>query len=111
MFPNNSNSSPLSVHDVRRLAPASVFVTQQNGDKPSIAAHAPKVVPAANAVLVAIQELDQLKAKQVALLAASSEQVAVLNGVMLESTRSWSSCGARCAQRWGRATSTTRGCA
>jgi len=90
MFPNNnnhSNSSPLSVHDVRRLAPASVFVTQQNGDKPSIAAHAPKVVPAANAVLVAIQELDQLKAKQVALLATSGEQIVVLNGVMLE----WSS--------------------
>jgi hypothetical protein len=83
----NINNSPLSVHDVRRLAPASVFVTQHNGDKPSIAAHGPKVVPAANAVLVAIQELDQLRAKQVALLAASSEQTAVLHGVMLE----WSS--------------------
>jgi hypothetical protein len=86
VFPN-VNNSPLSVHDVRRLAPASVYVLQHNGDKPSIAAHAPKVVPAADAVLVAIQELDQLKTQQVALLAASTEQTAVLNGVMLE----WSS--------------------
>ena len=81
---NSPVKGPLSAHEVRRLAPASVYVLQQNGHKPSIAAHAPKLVPAANAVLVAIQELDQLKTQQVALLASSSEQTAVLNSVMLE---------------------------
>jgi hypothetical protein len=71
------------MHDVRRLAPASVFVVQRHAGKASIAAYAPRMVPLANEVLVAIQDLDMLKADQVKLIAASDAQNAELNGKML----------------------------
>jgi hypothetical protein len=80
---NGSSSSPLTKHDVRRLAPASVHVLQHHGDKPLIAAYAPTLRPLANEVLTAYQVLDMLKADQVALIAESAEQTAVLNGAML----------------------------
>jgi hypothetical protein len=75
--------SPLSMHDVRRLAPASLEVMQRHAGKPAIAAHAATMVPAANGVLDAIKEVDRLKGRQVALLAASTEQKALLNGLMI----------------------------
>jgi hypothetical protein len=81
MYSNVSN--PLSMHDVRRLAPASLQVMQRHGDKPMIAAHAAKLVPVANEVLNAINDLDRLKGTQVALLAKSNEQTAQLHGLML----------------------------
>ena len=82
MFSNVS--SPLSTHDVRRLARASVGVSERNAGNAAIASHAPKIVPAANGVLVALRDLDELKGNQVKLVAASNEQIAVVNGVMLD---------------------------
>jgi hypothetical protein len=82
MFSNVT--SPLSTHDVNRLAPASIDVSQRHADNPAIASHAPKIVPAANEVLSALVDLEELKIDQVKLVARSSAQTAVLNGVMLE---------------------------
>jgi hypothetical protein len=80
-----TNISNFSMHDVRRLAPASIFVIQQHAAvKASIAAYAPTMVPLANEVLVAIRTLDMLKADQVALMAASKRETNELHGVMLE---------------------------
>jgi hypothetical protein len=81
MFSNVTN--PLSMHDVRRLAPASLDVMQRHADKAVIAAHQATLVPVANGVLIAIQDLDRLKGRQVALLARSREQTAQLHGLML----------------------------
>ena len=75
--------NPLTMHDVGRLAPASIGVVQRNADKPAIAAYVPTMVPMANGVLAAIHELDTLKTDQVALIGSSDEQTAVLNGVLL----------------------------
>src|SRR5262245_31743051 len=83
MFSTNQNPSPLSTHAVRRLAPASIDVMQRNADRSVIAAHAATLVPTANAVLIAIQEVDTLKGRQVALLALSTEQRAQLNAFMI----------------------------
>jgi len=71
------------MHDVRRLAPASIEVMQRHADKSAIAAHTPTMVPLASEVLTAITESDTLKGKQVALLAESAEQTALLNGLMI----------------------------
>lgn len=80
-----TNISNLSMHDVRRLAPASIDVIQRHAAlKASIAAYAPTMVPLANSVLVAIHTLDTLKADQVALLALSKQQTTLLHGLMLE---------------------------
>jgi hypothetical protein len=76
-------TSPLTVHEVRRLGPASVNVIQRNAGKPAIAAYAPRLVPVVDEVLTAIRSLTKLKADQVALMAKSDEQTAVLNGAML----------------------------
>jgi hypothetical protein len=76
--------TPLSMHDVRRLAPASIAVTERHAGKPAVASHASKIVPAANGVLTALQELEQLKIDQVKLVGASKQQIAALNGVMLD---------------------------
>ena len=81
MFSNVSN--PLSMHDVRRLAPASLDVMQRNAGKPVIAAHAAMLVPVANGVLTALQDIDRLKGKQRALRAKSNEQRVQLHGLML----------------------------
>jgi len=84
MNPNqNLNTSPLSMHDVSRLAPAALDVTQRNAGKPEFATHAKTMVPAANGVLVAIEDLEMLKGEQVKLLAVSVEQTAQLHGLML----------------------------
>jgi hypothetical protein len=83
MYSNVNVSNPLSMHDVRRLAPAALDVMQRNADKSVIAAHAATMVPVANGVLIAIQVIDRLKGKQVALLAESTEQTAQLHGLML----------------------------
>jgi hypothetical protein len=82
MFTNVSN--PLSMHEVRRLAPASLEVMQRHADKSAIAAHSATLVPMASRVLTAIQDLDRLGGKQKALLAESDEQTAQLHGLMLE---------------------------
>jgi hypothetical protein len=87
----NNVTSPLSTHDVNRLAPASIDVSERHAGNPAIASHAPKIVPAANEVLDALVDLEELKIDQVKLVAASSEQTAVLNGVMLK----WSGALAR----------------
>ena len=80
-----TNISNFSMHDVRRLAPASIHVIQRHAAlKASIAAYAPTMVPLANDVLVAIRTLDILKADQVALMAASKRETTALHGVMLE---------------------------
>ena len=63
--------------------PASIAVTQRHAGKPTIAAHATKLVPVANGVLTAIQDLDQLKIDQVRLIAKSHEQSAALNDALL----------------------------
>ena len=81
---NANVTSPLSMHEVRRLAPASLEVMQRHADKSAIAAHSATLVPMANGVLTAIQELDRLGGKQKALLALSDEQTAQLHGLMLE---------------------------
>ena len=81
---NANVTSPLSMHEVRRLAPASLEVMQRHADKSAIAAHSATLVPMANGVLTAIQELDRLGGKQKALLAESDEQTAQLHGLMLE---------------------------
>ena len=81
MFSNVSN--PLSTHDVRRLAPASLEVMQRNADKSAIAAHSATMVPVANEVLIALQVLDLLKGKHKAVLAQSDKQTAQLHGLML----------------------------
>jgi hypothetical protein len=75
--------NPLSMHDVSRLAPAVVDVMQRNAGQPEFAAHATTMVPAANAVLVAIQDLALLKGEQVKLLAMSVEQTGRLHGLLL----------------------------
>jgi hypothetical protein len=71
------------MHDVSRLAPAALDVLERNAGKPELASHARTMVPAANAVLVAIQDLTMLKGEQVKLLALSAEQTAQLHGLML----------------------------
>jgi hypothetical protein len=71
------------MHDVRRLAPASLEVMQRHAGTPAIAAHAATLVPAASEVLIAIQVLDMLKGRQVALLTESTEQTARLNALMI----------------------------
>jgi hypothetical protein len=71
------------MHDVRRLAPASIGVVQRNAGKPALAAYIPTMVPMANGVLAAIQDLDMLKTDQVALIGRSDAQTAVLNDVLL----------------------------
>lgn len=76
------NPNPLSMHDVRRLAPASIEVMQRHADQSAIAAHTATMVPLASAVLIAIQETDTLKGKQVALLTESTEQTALPHGLM-----------------------------
>jgi hypothetical protein len=76
-------SNPLSMHDVRRLAPASIDVMQRNADKQVIAAHAAMLVPVASGVLIALQDIDRLKGKQKALRAESHVQRAQLHGLML----------------------------
>ena len=80
---NANVSNPLSMHDVRRLAPASLEVMQRHAGTPAIAAHAATLVPAASEVLIAIQDLDRLKGRQVALLTESTEQTARLNALMI----------------------------
>ena len=89
MFSNVT--SPLSTHDVNRLAPASIDVSQRHAGNPAIASHAPKIVPAAHEVLSALIDLKELKIDQVKLVAASRVQTAVCNGVMLK----WSGALAR----------------
>jgi hypothetical protein len=79
----NTNSNPLSTRDVSRLAPASLDVMQRNAGKPELATHTRTMVPAANGVLVAIQDLGMLKGQQVKLLAASAGQTAQLHALML----------------------------
>ena len=79
-----NDRNPLTMHDVRRLAPASLEVMQRHADKSAIAAHSATLVPMANGVLTAVQELDRLGGKQKALLAESDEQTAQLHGLMLE---------------------------
>ena len=81
MFSTTTN--PLTMHEVRRLAPASIGVVQRNAGKPAIAAYIPTMVPMASDVLAAIQDLDTLKTDQVALIGRSDEQTAVLNGLLL----------------------------
>jgi hypothetical protein len=71
------------MHDVSRLAPAALDVTQRNAGKPEFASHARTMVPAADGVLVAIQDLQMLKSEQVKLLAVSAEQTAQLHDLML----------------------------
>jgi hypothetical protein len=88
---NGTVSNPLTMHDVRRLAPASLEVMQRHAGLPVIAAHATTLVPAASRVLTAIQDLDRLKGRQVALLTESTEQTAQLNALMI----SWSGLLAR----------------
>src|SRR6186997_558808 len=81
MFSNTSN--PISMHDVRRLAPVSLEVMQRHAGKSAIAAHTATMVPVVNGVLNAIKEVDTLKGKQVALRAVSTEQTAQLHALML----------------------------
>jgi hypothetical protein len=52
------------MHDVRRLAPASIEVMQRHADRSAIAAHTATMVPVANGVLDAIKEVDTLKGKR-----------------------------------------------
>jgi hypothetical protein len=76
-------SNPLSMHDVRRLAPAALEVMRRHTGTPVIAAHSAMMVPMASRVLTALQDLDRLKGKQVALLTESTEQTAQLNALMI----------------------------
>jgi hypothetical protein len=71
------------MHDVSRLAPAALDVLERNAGKPGFASHGRTMVPAANGVLVAIQDLELLKNQQVKLLAGSAEQTAQLHDLML----------------------------
>src|SRR5262245_45879155 len=77
-----NDSSPLSKHDARRLATASIDVMQRNSGRPELATHATTVVPAANGALIAIQDLEVLKGEQVKLLAESNAQSGQLYGLM-----------------------------
>ena len=83
MFSTTTNTNPLSMHDVSRLAPAALDVMERNAGKPEFDSHARTMVPAANGVLVAIQDLEMLKSEQVKLLAVSVEQTAQLHGLLL----------------------------
>jgi hypothetical protein len=71
------------MHDVSRLAPASITVCERHADNPAIASHVSKVVPAANRVLSALPGLEQLKMDQVKLVQASKQQTAELNDRMV----------------------------
>ena len=75
--------TPLSMHDVSRLAPASIHVCERHADNPAIASHVSKIVPAANEVLTALLGLEQLKMDQVKLVQASKQQTAELNDRMV----------------------------
>jgi len=83
MFSTTTKTNPLSMHDVSRLAPASLNVLERNAGRPEFATHGRTMVPVANGVLIAIQDLEMLKNQQVKLLAASAEQTAQLHGLML----------------------------
>jgi hypothetical protein len=71
------------MRDVSRLAPACLDVMQRNAGKPELATHARTMVPAANGVLAAIQDLDMLENQQAKLLRASKKQTAQLHGLLL----------------------------
>ena len=83
---NQDQNPHVSIETISRLGVEATDVIERNGSKPSIAAHAPRVVPNAQAMSRVYDELKQLKVDARAALAGRDVKLAAL----LRTIASWS---------------------